>query len=1029
MNKDIINKFINKLKDWWQRGKVQRSFRITYDVVWNVILFFILIGCIGLFFAGGVGAGYFASLVKDEPVRSAESMKEDIYNYEETSQLFFADNKYLGNIRSDLYREETTLDNISDYAKDAVVATEDAYFREHHGVVPKAIMRAIYQEATNSAVKTGGSTLTQQLIKNQILTNEVSFERKAKEILLAMRLEKSLSKDEILEAYLNIVPFGRNASGQNIAGIETAAEGIFGVEASELSLPQAAYIAGLPQSPSYYTPFTNSGEQKDEDGLEPGLNRMKSVLGRMLEGGYINQEEYDEAINYDITADFAEPTPTPLDQYPYLTNEVEDRAKEILMYQLAEEDGYTQDDIDNNDALHEEYMILADRQLRRNGYKIHTTINKEIYEKFQEIGKNYNNYGPDKPEVVIDPESGEETTIMEPVQSGGMLVENSTGRIISFLGGRGFDVSEVNHATDTHRDNGSTMKPLLVYGPAMEEGVVQPGSVVLDVHLPARYPQMWVNNRNWPKNYTGNYHGLVSVRKALEQSYNIPAVKTYTEIVGGDPASKYLEKMGFTNLDEEDHTNLSTGIGSLVNGVSIEENVNAYTTFGNNGQFADAYMIEKIETTDGDVIYEHESDPVEVFSKQTNYLTLDMMRDVLNSGTATYAKARLNNPGVDWAGKTGTTYDWTDAWFVATNPNVTLGTWIGYDNPKSLECNSQYPCSTGYSQRNQGLWAELVNAATEVDPELMAPSDNFSRPEGITERSYCQTSGMAPSGLCQEVGLVSSDIYNSKFVPDEKDNSLISGNFVKIDGKAVAAGDDTPSEYTSGNGVTFNPEWLAANMYDKLDDLSQLIPRNASGGWNNIAIPSGRQLSNDISDDGQNPSPPTSLSNDGKSLSWKKSSSGDVVGYRIFRADRPDGSFSLIGNTSDTSYTVPTNGAIYHVKAVDYFGGVSSASNAVQVGKIEEDKPEEDNDKNSENEEKEKQEEEEEKPDSEENNANEEESNDNEQETNADESDESSESDSETSEENSGNDDNQEDEGTEQENSENQDEGEQNNEE
>lgn len=294
--KQLFQKYKEKTRTIWGTGKVQKSSRITYDVFWNVILFFVIVGAVGLLFAGGVGAGYFASLVKDEPIRSYASMEKDIYNYEETSKLYFAGKKYFGNVRSDIHREEVKLKNVSDTLKNAVVATEDEYFNKHEGIVPKAIVRALVQEATNAAVKTGGSTLTQQLIKNQILTNEVSFERKAKEILLALRLERFFEKDQILEAYLNIVPYGRDASGGNIAGIQTAAQGIFGIDASDVNLPQAAYLAGLPQSPSRYTPFKNSGGLKSKKEMQPGLNRMKSVLNRMYESDTISKKQYEKAL-------------------------------------------------------------------------------------------------------------------------------------------------------------------------------------------------------------------------------------------------------------------------------------------------------------------------------------------------------------------------------------------------------------------------------------------------------------------------------------------------------------------------------------------------------------------------------------------------------------------------------------------------------------------------------------------------------------------------------------------------------------
>src|SRR5690606_27370730 len=236
--------------------KARKSVRVTYGVVWNLFLIFIIITILGLGFAGGAGAGYFASLVKDEPVRSYESLQKDIYNYEENTELYFTNEVYLGKLRSDLHREEVALEDVSQYVIDAVIATEDQYFYKHDGVVPKSILRAIVQDVTNSPVQTGGSTLTQQLIKNQILSSEVSFDRKAKEILIALRLEKFFDKDEILEAYLNIIPYGRNSSGRNIAGVQTAAQGIFGVDAKDLNLPQAAFIAGIPQNPYTYTPFS-----------------------------------------------------------------------------------------------------------------------------------------------------------------------------------------------------------------------------------------------------------------------------------------------------------------------------------------------------------------------------------------------------------------------------------------------------------------------------------------------------------------------------------------------------------------------------------------------------------------------------------------------------------------------------------------------------------------------------------------------------------------------------------------------------
>ncbi|WP_200411425.1 transglycosylase domain-containing protein [Virgibacillus salexigens] len=929
MEKINSQPFIEKLKSLWKAGKIQQSTRISYNVVWNVILFFIVIGLIGVFFAGGLGAGYFASLVKDEPVRSYEVMKQDIYNYEETSKLYFAGDTYFGDVRSDLYREETTLENISPQLIDAVIATEDEYFNEHHGVVPKAILRAVLQEVTNANTKTGGSTLTQQLIKNQILTDEVSFERKAKEILLALRLERFFNKEEILEAYLNIVPYGRDASGNNIAGIQTAAQGIFGVDAKNVSLPQAAYLAGLPQSPSAYTPFTNNGDMKEGESLERGINRMKSVLHRMYEAEYITKEEYDEAVAYDITKDFTNKSKSPIEQYPYLTFELERRATDILTQQLAKEDGYSKEDLNKDDDLLAEYNQLAKRNLRMQGYHIHTTINKGIYDTMQKTAQAYENYGPTRTVRKENPETGEVEETKERVQTGGILIENSSGKIISFVGGRGYDENNnINYISETvTRSNGSTIKPILDYAPAMEEGVIQPGSVLADYkkQLPG-----WDYGK--PGNYGGGYHGIVSARKALVNSYNVPAAEIYSKIINQDPAAKYLEKMGITTLTKADHVNPSLSIGTME--ARIEENVNAFATFGNNGKFEDAYMIEKITTNDGDIVYEHEPNPVNVFSPQTTYLTIDMMRDVISNGTAGYLTSQLKYQRVDWAGKTGTSQDYHDAWFVATNPNVTFGTWIGYDTPYPINNTSM-----SYSNRNIKLWAELINSASDVDPELVAPGANFQRPEGIVQRSYCSISGMLPSELCEKAGLVKTDLFNSKYVPTEKDDSLVSGSTVMVNGKAITAGPNTPSEFTTGDGLAFNPEFLKRNGYDKLNDITQLYPRTEREKWEKISAPN-MDSNNVLEDDGKAPQAPTNVKKSGNKLTWQKSGSDDVVGYRIYRSNGPGDNFTRVGNTTSTEFEIGDGDARYHVKAVDYFGVESSASKEIIIGDTGEKEPE-----------------------------------------------------------------------------------------
>ncbi|MBM7715244.1 transglycosylase domain-containing protein [Siminovitchia sp. FSL H7-0308] len=888
-------------KKEWMKG-----FRITYGVAWNLTFLLTIFLVLGGIFAGGVGAGYFASLVKDEKVRPASNMKQEIFHYEETSKLYFADNIYLGKLQSDIDREEVSIEEVSDHLKKAVIATEDEYFYEHKGVVPKALMRAVFQELTNSSVQTGGSTLTQQLIKNQILTNEVSFDRKAKEILLALRLEKFLEKDEILEAYLNVSTFGRNSSGQNIGGVQAAARGIFGVDAKELNLPQAAFIAGLPQSPFRYTPFANGGGLKEESLLEPGLNRMKTVLARMRAEEFITQKEYEEAIHYNIVGDFIKPQPRAYEQYPYLTEEIERRGITILMEILAKKDGYSEKDLQKDKGLYNKYETLARRDIRHNGYHIHTTIHKQIYDTHQKVKDEYNNYGYTKVRQERNPETGKLEKIKEPVQVGAILIENKTGKILSFVGGRDHKLEATNHATKAKRQNGSTMKPLLVYAPAMEMGLSAPGAVVADIPLSTGGKVF--------RNYSGRYYGLVSSRKALAHSYNASAVYTYLKTVNNNPAA-YLEKMGFTTLTKADHTNIAAALGGVEDGVTVEENTNAFTTFANGGKFIDAYMIEKITDHDGNIIYEHKAKPVDVFSPQTSYLMIDMMRDVLRYGTASAVPGMLKF-SADWAGKTGTTNGPNDAWFVASNPNVTLGAWIGYGKPAPLSTDG----SEG--RRNLNIWARLMNGAYDAAPDLVKPKERFKMPGGIVRRSYCGISGMLPSKACSAAGLVQSDLFNAKFVPTKVDNSLGNGRYVMIKGKKYMALPSTPQEFTKPGGM-LSPEFVKQISLGRAINPAYLIPDN-DPRWKNL-LAAGAIMQ----DDGKAPASVSTTMSNGL-LTWNESPSHDVVGYRVY-----SGSGKRVASiASGSSLSYRAGGGSYYVVAVDIAGRESAPSNKMETKQV-----------------------------------------------------------------------------------------------
>ncbi|MCA1319895.1 penicillin-binding protein [Bacillus tianshenii] len=929
------DKFKEKTQSFYQifvNKYTKKGANITYLVVWNLILIFLVIGLIGASFAGGAGAGYFAALVKDEKVRSYEDMRKNIYNYEESTEMFFANDVYLGKYRADLVREEVALENVSEHLINALVSTEDEYFFEHEGVVPKAIVRALVQEVTNSANQTGGSTLTQQLIKNQVLSNEVSFDRKAKEILLALRLENYFSKDEILEAYLNVSPFGRDSSGRNIAGAQTAAEGIFGVDISELSIPQAAFIAGLPQSPFAYTPFTRSAEVKDADGLAPGLERMRYVLHRMNAMGKITDEQYEEAIAYDITKDFTAPTNSAIEQYPHVTFEIEKRAREILMEQLAVQDGYEIADLTNNKDLRAQYWNLADTALRQNGFRIYTTIDKDIYDKMQVVKNDFAYFDvTHKFNEKTDPETGE---LMENnmEQVGAVMIDNKTGAIKSFVGGRDFSISSVNFATDTYRHNGSTMKPLLGYAPAFELGTLQPGSILADI--PMEVPQ--ADGKVWkPTNWNLKFNGLVTVRDAVRLSHNLAAIRGYMGIMDQDPLD-FLFKQNFSQIDERyDKGNPSTVLGAPTYGISVEENTAGYVTFANNGNYLKPYIIEKIETADGEIIYEHKVEPKEIYSPQTAYLMIDTMRDVMSSrGTGGPAVKNLQF-SADWSGKTGTTQDTEDVWMVASNPNITFGLWLGYEEKRRLTSDPGYTPT----QRSQMLWAQLLNAAYEVNPEYIAPTERFQMPGGIVKRSYCKLSGMLPSDLCRQAGLVGEDLFNAAFAPTKVDDSLTVGRYVQIGGVAYEPLGSTPSEFVK-EGPMLKPDFLKKLQIKDVEELAKYMENKSI--FDNLTVLSTAPLPVN----NQAPKQVGGVSISGSTLSWSASPEKDVIGYYVYHSANSSSSAKKIASVpagKSTSTNLSQGTGFYYVVAINASGKVSAPSSSAKLGdpdKKEEPKPE-----------------------------------------------------------------------------------------
>ena len=715
--------------------KVGSPFRVAfytvYDTVWNVVLFLIVTLSLFGIFGGAIGLGYIAALVNDHEIQTAEEMKQSLTEMTESTTVSFGSGEEIGTLRTDLVREKITYDEMSPYLIDALIATEDEYFYEHNGMVPKAFIRASLQQVVSDNT-TGGSTITQQLIKNQLLTTDTTFDRKATEILLSFRVEKLLEKDEILEAYLNQVSFGRNANGQNIAGVEAAAQGIFGISANELNIAQAAFIAGMPQNPYAYTPFTQLGEVKDQDYLEPGLQRLSYVLNRMHTEGMITDEEYEEAQNYDIIGNLTTRVETPNELYPHLTDEIERRTVQILKYVLAEEDGLDRSDVDNTPLINEEYTIRANSALRNQGYQITTTIDKEIYDTMQQIKDDSPYYyGERSSAEALDAQPGQTEEMLQH-EIGVILKNNKTGAIIGFVGGRDFERSAINHATMTKRQAGSIMKPLAAYAPAIDKGLIVPDTVLLD-------QKFEITHEGWaPTNYDAeNEYGLVTAYHALTNSFNLSTLRLWSQVKSERPQD-YLTQVGIdiplNQYADLERTTLvdSFALGSL--DMSVEESVDAFSSLANNGMFADSYMIETITGPDGEVVYQHEVEPIRVWEDSTAYLTSEILENVFREGSAYYISDYYDQVSgtYDWAGKTGTTDSFVDSWFTAYNPEVTLGVWMGYDQriPQVYETYQE-------ERHHIYAWREFASRLSEVNPELMGANQFRSQPSSVSQVRFC----------------------------------------------------------------------------------------------------------------------------------------------------------------------------------------------------------------------------------------------------------------------------------------------------
>ena len=706
-NPDKNKKVKTKLTIWTIGAKILLGIKATFNTLF-------ILAFIGGLLGTGVVLGYAVSLFDQVSVPQTEDLVKQVNNISSISEIRYADGSMIGAIESDLLRTSVASDAISENLKQAIVATEDEHFAEHNGVVPKAVIRASLGKFIGLGSSSGGSTLTQQLIKQQVVGDAPTLSRKASEIVDALALERAMNKDEILTTYLNVAPFGRNNKGQNIAGAQQAATGIFGVDASKLTIPQAAFLAGLPQSPISYSPYESTGEMKSEEDIELGIKRSKDVLYNMYRTGVLSQEDYETYKAYDIKQDFLSAENASVSSKGFLYFTVLDEATNIMYDYLVQKDNVSAQEL-KNESIQKSYRELAEREIQNGGYRITTTIDKAIHTAMQDAVANYG--------YLLDDSSGQP-------EVGNVLMDNQTGAILGFVGGRDYQTNQNNHAFDTKRSPASTTKPLLAYGIAIDQGLM--GSASILSNYPTNFsngnPIMHVNNPGT---------AMIDLKEALNYSWNIPAYWTYQLLLQkGVDVRSYMEKMGY-EIPEYGIESLPMGGGIEV---TVAQHTNGYQTLANNGTYHKKYMISKIEKTSGEVLYEHQAKPIQVYSKATATIMQSLLRDVLSSRVTTSFQTDLTSinsslAGADWIGKTGTTNEEGDMWLMVSTPRLTLGGWVGHDD------NS--PLAQGAYYRNAKYMAHLVNAIQQAAPSAWG-SERFKLDSSVTSSQVLKSTGQKP---------------------------------------------------------------------------------------------------------------------------------------------------------------------------------------------------------------------------------------------------------------------------------------------
>jgi len=728
----------------WLRG-------LKIVVIAVVVVLFLII-------AGGLTIAF--SYLRDTPEFDPERLMPAV-----TSHIFDRHGNEVSALFYDQNRIKISLNEIPLHVQNAFIAIEDARFYDHIGVDPIAIARAFLTNLRQlSWTEQGGSTITQQLIKTAFLTPEKTLERKVQEAYLAIKMERRYSKAEILEFYLNQIPFGHGAHG-----IEVASNMYFQKSTGELTIAEAALLAAIPRAPSFYSPFINK---------EAALHRQGLVLQRMYDLGFISHQEWREAGEQEIV--LAEP-PSREYSYPYFLDYV--LHHELIEILLG---------LPMFNTRGEAYEAIYNQGLR-----IYTTLDPRIQEITQSAIGNEKHYPQNlrvdmqRMKKLLKEEEKDfsgypkevlvENGILQP-QGAAVVADPATGEVLALVGGRDYGPDNKLLRFLSTRQPGSAIKPLVAYAPAFEQGLLTPGSIVDDAPF--------VRGDWAPENFDETFRGLVTVRESLVRSLNIPAVRTF-DLITPSIGIDYARRMGLTTIHDDDY-NLVTTLGGMTQGVTVWDMAQAYAVLANQGIKVKLHTIKRVEDRNGVLIYEQRNAPQTVISPQTAYLITDILKDAVQHGTA--SRLRIGRPV---AAKTGTTDDNRDAWLVAYTPDLVVSVWLGHDIPILGQIR-------GGSRTTIPFMQEIMSQTLKNREPL-----DFTRPPGITGPiAVCSKSGLRPGDYCPP-GSIINELFPTALVPQETCNMHLAIKICRVSG--LLAGEYCPAHEITTSTFLLRPEFIATD--------------------------------------------------------------------------------------------------------------------------------------------------------------------------------------------------------------------------